>query len=121
YSLRVARALGRSDGARDLALAAVLEATARPHPATAALAGEAARWRTEAATRGAGDTITQQLLFAAGLVGEDQDAAVAAARRWQALEPGNLAPQMLQGLGAEAVLTAAGRSGRNAPAPYPLQ
>ena len=121
YSLRVARALGRSDGARDLALAAVLEATARPHPGADALAGEAERWRADAASRGAGDTITQQLLVAAGMVGEDQATALAAARRWQALEPGNLAPLMLQDLDAGAVLAAAAQSARNTPDPYPLQ
>ena len=121
YSLRVARALGRSDGARDLALAAVLEATARPNAAATALAADAARWRAEAATKGAGDTITQQLLVAAALVGDDPDAGVAAARRWQSLEPGNLAPLMFQGLDADAVLAAAAQSGRNTPDPYPLQ
>ena len=121
YSLRVASALGRSDGARDLALATLLEATARPHEGATALAGDAARWRAEAAAKGAGDTITQQLLLAAAMLGDDQAEALAAARRWQALEPGNLAPQMLQGLGPEAVLVAAAQSGRNSPDPYLLQ
>lgn len=121
YGLRVAKALGRSDGARDLALAALLEAMARPHEGATALAADAARWRAGAIAKGAGDTITQQLLLAAGVVGADQDAALAAARRWQALEPGNLAPLLLQGLGPEAVLAAAGQSNRNAPDPYPLQ
>lgn len=121
YGVRVARALGRSDGARDLALAAVLQATARPHVAAEALASDAARWRAEAARKGAGDTITQQLLVAAAMVGEAPAEAVAAARRWQALEPGNLAPVMFQDLDADAVLAAAAQSGRNTPDPYPLQ
>ncbi|MGY1459470.1 MULTISPECIES: hypothetical protein [unclassified Luteimonas] len=121
YSLRVARALGRSDGARDLALAAVLEATARPNEGATVLAADAARWRAEAATKGAGDTITQQLLVAAAMVGDHQAGAAAAARRWQSLEPGNLAPVMFQGLDAEGVLAAAAQSGRNTPDPYPLQ
>lgn len=121
YGLRVARALGRSDGARDLALAALLQATSRPHPDADGLADDAARWRAGATASGAGDTITQQLLLAAGVAGDDQAAALAAARRWEALEPGNLAPRMLQGLGPEAALAAAAQSNRNVPAPYPLQ
>ncbi|NLA68110.1 MAG: hypothetical protein GX856_07695 [Gammaproteobacteria bacterium] len=121
YGLRVARALARSDGARDLALAAVLDAMARPPGEGAGTGDEARRWRAEAASKGAGDVITQQLLLAAGLVGGSQDEAAEAARRWQALEPGNLAPVMLQGLGTEAVLAAAARANHNRPDPYPLQ
>src|SRR5690606_14497609 len=45
YGLRVARALGRSDGARELALATLLEAMARPQEGSNAAAAEAARWR----------------------------------------------------------------------------
>lgn len=123
YALRVARSLGRSDGARDLALATLLEATARPAEGEGIAPGgvEATRWREAAATKGAGDTLTQQLLLAAGLAGGDESTARAAARRWQSLEPGNLAPLALQGLGPEVLLEAAGQSSRNAPDPYPLQ
>lgn len=123
YATRVARALGRSDGSRDLALAALLEATGRPGGGDVAAPAtpDAARWRADAAARGAGDTITQQLLLAAGLASGDEAAALAAARRWESLEQGNLAPLLLQGLSPEATLAAAARSGRNAPDPYPLQ
>jgi hypothetical protein len=121
YGLRVARGVGRSDGARDLALAALLEAMARPNEGATALAADAARWRTGAIAKGAGDVITQQLLLAGGVVAGDQDVAIAAARRWQALEPGNLAPLLLQGLGPDAVLAAAAQSDRNAPDPYRMQ
>lgn len=123
YALRVARALGRSDGARDLALATLLDAGARapdgdaPAPASA----EAVRWRDAATTRGAGDVITQQLLLAAGLASGDQALAAAAARRWQQLAPGNLAPRVLQGLAPEVLLAAAAQSDHNSPDPYPLQ
>ena len=138
YALRVAGDLARSDGARDLALAALLQATARPGeegaagarstsavaagaPSTAAAAeADAERWRTQAAARGANDVVTQQLLLAAAHARGDADAAVAAARRWQALSPGNLAPLMHQGLDAIAVLAAAAQAGHNAPDPYPM-
>lgn len=123
HAMRAARTLGRSDGARDLALAAVLEATARPvdGEGVAPPAGEAVAWRDAAASRGAGDVITQQLLLAAAVAGGDATAADAAARRWQALSPGNLAPLMFQGLSAEAVLAAAAQSTHNAPGPFALQ
>lgn len=123
YAQRVARALGRSDGARDLALAALLEAGTRapegdgPAPASA----EAERWRDGAIAKGAGDTLTQQLLLAAGLAGGEQALAAAAAHRWQALSPGNLAPWVAQGPGPEDLLAAAAQSSYHAPAPYPLQ
>ena len=55
YALRVARALARSDGSRDLALAALLEATARPDDeddagarSPAAIRAAAARLRSTA-------------------------------------------------------------------------
>jgi len=123
YATRVARALGRSDGARDLALATVLEATARPAEGAgiAPPAAEATAWSEAAASRGAGDAITQQLLLAAAIAGGDPDAAEAAARRWQALSPGNLAPALFQGLPADAVLAAAARASHNAPDPFALQ
>lgn len=118
YGLRVARALGRSDGARDLALAVLIEATVRTQGEGGVAAADVERWRLEAVAGGAGDAITQQLLMAAGHASGDQ--AAAAARRWQSLSPGNLAPLMHQGLGAEEVLAAAARSSRNAPDPYPV-
>ena len=123
HAMRAARALGRSDGARDLALAAVLEATARPvdEDGIAQPAAEAIAWRDAAASRGGGDVITQQLLLAAAVAGGDAAAADAAARRWQALSAGNLAPLMFQGLPAEALLAAAAQSTHNAPGPFALQ
>ncbi|MGY0612972.1 MULTISPECIES: hypothetical protein [unclassified Luteimonas] len=122
YGLRVATALGRSDGARDLALATLLEAMAQPYDEGGRVAAgvDASRWRSGAEAKGAGDTITQQLLLAAGTVAGEQAAATAAARRWQALSPGNLAPLLHQGLGPEALLSAAAQSSRNAPDPYPM-
>lgn len=123
HALRAARVLGRSDGARDLALAAVLEATARPvdDAGVAAPDPDAAAWRDAAASRGGGDVITQQLLLAAALAGGDAGRADAAARRWLALSPGNLAPLMFQGLSADALLAAAAQSSHNAPGPFALQ
>ncbi|MEN1961269.1 hypothetical protein WCE41_13230 [Luteimonas sp. MJ246] len=122
YGLRVAKAVGRSDGARDLALATLLEAMAQPYDegSPAAASVDAQRWRSGAEAKGAGDTITQQLLLAAGAVAGEQDASSAAARRWQALSPGNLAPLLHQGLAPEAVLSAAAQATRNAPDPYPM-
>ena len=121
YGLRVAKALGRSDGARDLALATLLEATARPYDerGAAVASADAERWRAQAEARGAGDVITQQLLLAAGMASGDLVAATAAAERWQALAPGNLAPRLHQRLGPEAVLAAAAQSSHNAPDPWP--
>ena len=123
YATRVARALGQSDGARDLALATVLEATAGPADETgiAPPTAEATAWRDAAASRGAGDAITQQLLLAAAIAGGDPDAADAAAGRWQALSPGNLAPSMFQGLRADAVLGVAAQASHNAPDHFALQ
>ncbi|MBJ7575385.1 hypothetical protein [Luteimonas sp. MC1828] len=121
YLRRVAKAVGRSDGARDLALAALLEAQARPHDAADESGLDPERWHAEAAAKGAGDLITQQLLLAAAMVGDDQALGNAAARRWQALSPGNLAPLMHLGLDMDALLDAATRASRNAPEPYPLQ
>ena len=122
YALRVAKALGRSDGARDLALAALLDTMARPAEEGAATpTAEAAGWRERTAARGAGDAITQQLLLAAGIAGNDGAAVATAARRWQALDPGNLAPLLLQGLEPEALLAAAAGARHHALDPYPLQ
>ncbi|MBJ6979795.1 hypothetical protein [Luteimonas sp. MC1895] len=123
YASRAAHALARSDGARERALAVVLEALARPadEDGVARASPTAATWRETASTRGAGDRITQQLLVAAGIAAGDPDAAGVAARRWQALEPGNLAPLLFQGLGADATLAAAARSGRQASDPLALQ
>lgn len=123
YAARVAHALARSDGARERALAVVLEALARPADGErlAPASASAATWRETASTRGAGDRMTQQLLVAAGIAAGDADAAGLAARRWQALEPGNLAPLLFQGLAAESTLAAAGRSSRQASDPLALQ
>lgn len=121
YLLRVAKAVGRSDGARDLALAALLEAQARPYAPGSANGLEPDRWHAEASAKGAGDTFTQQLLVAAATIAGDQVRAVEAARRWQALAPGNLAPLMHQGLEAAALLDAAASTNRNAPELFPLQ
>lgn len=125
YVLRVARALGRSDGARDLALAALLEASARPLDEEGAPTGpvvaESARWRADAASRGATDAISQQLLVAAALLDGDGAAATAAARRWQAISPGNLAPLLLQDLEPDALLSAAALARHHAPEPMALQ
>lgn len=121
YGLRVAAALGRSDGARELALAALLEATSRPYDPDGdnAAGADARRWRAQAEARGAGDVITQQLLLAAAMASGEPEAATAAARRWQALSPGNLAPLLHQGLEPAQVLAAATGSSRNAPDPWP--
>ncbi|MBB1473200.1 hypothetical protein H5368_09155 [Luteimonas sp. MC1782] len=121
YLLRVAKAVARSDGARDLALAALLEAQARPYDPGRATGLDPDRLRAEAGARGAGDLLTQQLLLAAAVVGDDPARRTAAARRWQALAPGNLAPLMHQGLDTAALLDAAPRLNRNAPELYPLQ
>lgn len=120
YGLRVASALGRSDGARDLALATLLAATSGPADPGAAGGLDAQPWRTQAQSRGAGDPITQQLLLAAATAAGDQPSATAAARRWQSLSPGNLAPWLHQGLDAASVLAAAAGSSHNAPDPYPM-
>lgn len=122
YGLRVAGALGRSDGARDLALATLLEATTLPYDESDTVPASAAaeRWRALAESRGAGDVITQQLLLAAAVAVGDEVATTTAARRWQALAPGNLAPLLHQGLDPVAVLAAAAQSNRNAPDPYPM-
>ena len=53
------------------------------------------------------------------LASGEPEAATAAARRWQALSPGNLAPLLHQGLEPAQVLAAAAGSSRNAPDPWP--
>lgn len=121
YLRRVAKAVGRSDGARDLALAVLLETQARPYDAASAGGLDPERWHAEAVAKGAGDPVTQQLLLAAAMVGDDQARGIEAARRWQALSPGNLAPLLHQGLDMDALLDAATRANRNAPELYPLQ
>ena len=121
YGLRVAAALGRSDGARELALATLLEATAGPYDPDghAATGADARRWRAQAEARGGGDVITWQLRLAAAMAAGEPEAATAAARRWQALSPGNLAPLLHQGLAPAEVLAAAAGASRNAPDPFP--
>lgn len=121
YLLRVAKAVGRSDGARELALAALLEAQARPYAAANARGLDPERWRAGAVAKGRDDLVTQQLLLAAARVADDQARGSEAARRWQALSPGNLAPLMHQQLDTAALLDAARGANRNAPELYPLQ
>lgn len=120
YTARVAAALGRSDAARDLAFAALLDDVARQpaepalpsgdapsRPAEAAPAsGQSTRWRQLAAQKAGQDVLANQLLIAASR-GSDANVRLEAARRWQALEPQNLAPLMFQGLGVDALLAAA--------------
>jgi hypothetical protein len=120
YTTRVATALGRSDAARDLAFAAILDDVAR-QPAEPAMpsgdtpsrpvepapaSSQAARWRQAATQKAGQDVLANQLLIASRRSG-DAPARTEAARRWQALEPQNLAPLMFQGLGIDALLAAA--------------
>lgn len=120
YATRVARSLARSDGSRDLALAALLGALAAP-AGEGPLDGELPRWREAAAKRGASDVTTQQLLYAAAAVAGEADAATAAAGRWQALEPGNLAPRLLQARDGASALAAAQAADHHRPDPLALQ
>src|SRR5690606_19428671 len=64
---------------------------------------------------------TQQLLYAAAAVAGEADAATAAAGRWQALEPGNLAPRLLQARDGASALAAAQAADHHRPDPLALQ
>src|SRR5690606_12005470 len=72
-------------------------------------------------SRGASDVTTQQLLYAAAAVAGEADAATAAAGRWQALEPGNLAPRLLQARDGASALAAAQAADHHRPDPLALQ
>lgn len=113
WSQRSAAALAARGQARDLALAAVLQAGAQagapPAGDTPSVAvapdAQSAAWRREAAAVAGDDVVANALLGATG----DADIRVRAAQRWLGAEPQNLAPLLVRG-GSVDVLLADARS-----------
>ncbi|MCW5582142.1 MAG: hypothetical protein KIS72_12445, partial [Luteimonas sp.] len=79
------------------------DAPSRPVPADA----QVATWLRTAAARAGDDALAQQLVIAAAGGAGDAGLRVAAAKRWQAVDPDNLVPRLFQGLSADALLAAA--------------
>lgn len=121
YSRRLAGALAADGGARELAFAAILRriaaadaVAAAPPPGDAPSARvppdpAVERWLDAAATRAGADVLANQLLIAAGDASA-QTLRAQAAQRWQAAEPGNLAPLLWQSIPADALLADARRA-----------
>ncbi len=117
HASRVARALAKTGGARDLAFAAWLrgraatveppmeadDAPSRRVPADP----QSTAWLRSAAAKAGDDVIANQLVLAAA---DDVSLRREAARRWQAAEPGNLVPLLSLGLPADALLAQARRA-----------
>ncbi len=123
YYTRVANALAAKGQPRQLAFAATLRQIATLPPAQAAQPGGdapsqasprdplVAQWRSLASARAGKDVLANVLLMQADTVA---DAAVRseAARRWQQVEPGNLAPLLFAGMPVGSLLAEArSRSG----------
>ncbi len=114
---RLAQALAKAGGARELAFAALLQepmmttgavmdadaAPSRRAPADA----QATAWLRVAQAKAGNDVLAHQLVIAATTDDAVRDAA---ARRWQAAEPDNLVPLLSLGLPAEALLAQAARA-----------
>lgn len=116
YTARLAAALAQDGGARELALAALLRGLASA-PSDVAPSGvrpsravardpQADAWLQAAAAQAGDDILANQLLLAAAKTGDEQLRA-AAARRWQAADPGNLVPLLYAGLTSDALLAGA--------------
>lgn len=117
HTARLVQALAKTGHARDLAFAAMLRGLADTGQGGAAPSGdapsrrvpadpEAAAWLRTAAAE-AGDDVLAHQLVAAAAGGTDAATRSAAAKRWQAAEPGNLVPLLYLDLPAEALLAAA--------------
>lgn len=121
HTQRLATALAREGGARELALAALLRqagmAQAGPGAAPGVPDAQAQAWLRAAASRAGADVIANQLLIAAAPA--DDPIRVEAARRWQAAEPDNLAPLLHAGLTIEALLAQARTATRADAGMYP--
>lgn len=119
YMQRLASALARDGGARELALAALLRGAgasqaqgaddpgASPPPRDA----QADAWLRAAAAKAGDDLVANRLLvLAAGA--DDGGVRLEAARRWRAAEPDNLVPLLHAGLTADALLAQARNAAR---------
>lgn len=120
YAMRLADALAKTGGARELAFAAILRrlATAAPDagvpggdaPSTRAPRdAQAEAWLRAAAAKAGDDAIANRLL-AAGSGGSASPLRGEAARRWQAADPGNLSPLLHAGLPVDVLLVEARRA-----------
>ncbi|MGJ4803165.1 hypothetical protein [Luteimonas sp. SDU82] len=113
YLQRVAGALSRERGARELALAALLRAAGTQADASSAATApdpQAQAWLKTAAARPDAGLPVLRLLTAAAA--PDDGLRPAAARRWQAAEPGNLMPLLHAGLDIDALLAQARTASR---------
>lgn len=122
YSLRLAETLAKTGAARELAYAALLryqalapaddapptgDAPSRPAPRDQ----RAETWLRAAAAKAGDDVLANQLVIAAA-AGGDSALRAEAAWRWQAADPGNLAPLFHTGTTADALLREARRTDR---------
>lgn len=99
---RLAERIAQEGGPRELALAAWLEQVADDGESAAAARSptadtRAAAWLKAADAGAAGDVLTNNLIAAAAAVAHDANLRQAAARRWEAAEPDNLAPRFIAG------------------------
>ncbi|MDR0226316.1 MAG: hypothetical protein LBI66_07835 [Burkholderiaceae bacterium] len=106
YVARVARTLGRSQDARELAFATILgQMPDGRMPQEQAVPDQVMAWRQAALERAGGDRLAYQLLIDARPVPGNVVRGIAI-DRWRALEPWNLAPLLYQALPAEQLMQA---------------
>ncbi len=101
WSQRSAAALAATLQPRELAFAALLQGPgADVAPSPSAPGDQTAAWRQASAARADDDVLANALLAATG----DADTRLRAAQRWLGAEPQNLAPLLVRGGSAEALL-----------------
>lgn len=125
---RLATALARDGGARELALAALLRGASAPRtqapddptapPPPPPRDAQAEAWLRTAATK-AGDDLAANRLLVLAAGANDGAVRLEAARRWQAAEPDNLVPMLHAGLTVEALLAQARNASRADAGMYP--